>query len=136
MYEGDFADGKKIVDEVNSWSKKQTDGAINDILNEGDITSETAMLILNALVSESEWMMKFEKGETFYEEFNNRDNSKGLVEMMHQTLYGYITDGRSEGFVKHFDNNGTFVAIVPFLGTDVYDYLNLMDFSFPPEVWI
>lgn len=133
VYEGDFADGKKIVDEANSWSKKQTDGAINDILNEGDITSETAMLILNALVSESEWMMKFEKGETFYEEFNNRDNSKGLVEMMHQTLYGYITDGRSEGFVKHFDNNGTFVAIVPFLGTDVYDYLNLMDFSTLPK---
>ena len=129
FYEGDFSDSAKITTDVNNWASKNTDGAINEVVNDGEITKETAMLILNALTSGDTWSHQFESSETFYEEFNSRDNSKGLVEMMHQTLYGYINDGKSEGFVKNLTNNAVFVGIIPNLATDVYDYLNLMDFS-------
>ena len=129
FYEGDFNNAAKITTDVNSWASKNTDGAIDNVVNDGEITKETAMLILNALTSGDTWSQQFESSETFYEEFNSRDNSKGLVEMMHQTLYGYINDGRSEGFVKYLTNNAVFIGIIPNLAVDIYDYLNLMDFS-------
>lgn len=129
FFEGDFSDGQKVVNEANQWSSKQTDGAIQDVMNDGDITDETTMLILNALTAGDKWGHKFESSETYYEEFNGRDNSKTLVEMMHETEWGYINDGRSEGFIKWLENNSVFIGIVPLLGVDVYDYLNTMDSS-------
>ena len=125
--EGSFSDKNKIIKDVNAWSSKQTDGAIDEIVKDEDIKEDTIFLMLNAMTAGGEWNYQFNSKETFYEEFNCYDNTHSLVEMMHQTLFGYWSDERSEGFAKELWNGLDFVAIIPKLGVDIYDYINLMD---------
>ena len=127
IYEYDFKDGTTVVNEANSWANEKTHGAIQEIVNDSDIDESVAFLILNALALGQEWMYKFDSSQTFYEEFNNRDNSKGIVEMMHQTFVGYWHDDKAQGFSKELFNNAEFVGIIPNLGVDIYDYINTMD---------
>lgn len=125
--EGSFSEKQKIVNEVNKWSEEKTKGAINDIISEADLQDDTFLLILNALTAGGKWRIEFNPNDTFLQEFNCYDNTRKLVEMMHQTLYGYWSDGKSEGFSKALNNGSNFVAIVPNLGTDIYEYINSID---------
>ncbi len=125
--EGSFADKKKIVSEVNSWSASQTDGSIDNIVDESDLNDESFFLILNALTGGGYWDFPFDVSDTRFEEFYSRDGSKGLVEMMHRTEFGYWSDEKSEGFIKELDSGVQFVAILPNEGVDIYDYINQMD---------
>lgn len=120
----DFGDGSGIADKVNSWAARETDNAINNIVENDDFNDLTSFLILNALAAGDKWDVPFETGKTYYEEFNNYDNTKSMVEMMHQTFLGYWHDDLSEGFCKRLVNQVSVVGIVPNVGVDIYDYIN------------
>ncbi len=125
--EGSFADGQKLVEEVNQWSASHTDGSIDSIIDESDLNEESFFLILNALTGGGYWGFPFDASETRFQKFCSRDGSQGLVEMMYQTEFGYWSDERSEGFAKELDSGVIFVGILPNEGIDIYDYIDEMD---------
>ena len=125
--QGSFADRQKIVKEVNDWSSSSTDGSIDSIISESDLNDESYFLILNALTGGGFWDFPFDVSDTRLEKFNSSDGSSGLVEMMHQTEFGYWSDEKSEGFVKELDSGVRFVAILPNEGIDINDYISQMD---------
>ena len=125
--EGSFADSRKLVNEVNSWSASHTDGSIDSIIDESDLNEESFFLILNALTGGGYWDFPFDVSETRYQEFRSRDGSNGLVEMMRKTEFGYWSDEKSEGFMKELDSGVQFIGILPNEGVDIYDYINQMD---------
>ena len=125
--EGSFADSRKLVNEVNSWSASHTDGSIDSIIDESDLNEESFFLILNALTGGGYWDFPFDVSETRYQEFRSHDGSNGLVEMMRKTEFGYWSDEKSEGFMKELDSGVQFIGILPNEGVDIYDYINQMD---------
>ena len=122
--EQSFKNVSQLVNDVNNWSKKNTQDSIDKILEESDISNDTVFLLLNALAAGGEWSIPFDKTKTVYENFNNYDKTNSMVEMMHQTLSGYWSDDNSEGFIKETMTGLYFIGILPNEGIDVYDYLN------------
>ena len=46
------------------------------------------------------------------------------VSMMYSDEFGYINDGRAEGFIKNYAGNKySFAALLPNADTDIYDYI-------------
>lgn len=125
--EYDFGSGKGLADKINNWVKGNTNGNIDSLVRDDDFDETTAFLILNALSFRSEWSIPFETSNTFYEEFHNYDNSTSLVEMMHESMTGYWSDDKSQGFSKWTMNGHNLMAIVPNLNVDIYDYINQMN---------
>ena len=127
VFEDSFADKQRLASEVNQWSSRETDGGIENILDESDIKADSIILILNALTAGGNWMMQFDPGETRYEEFHGYNGSGGMVEMMHQTLYGFWETEDCTGFMKDIENGICFIALLPNEGEDIYDFINSMD---------
>lgn len=81
-----------IVTNINSWISQQTHGQISDILKEGDVTTDTVMLLINALHFKGRWAeYGFDINSTKRERFFNGKNYS-QVNMMRTT--GYFNIGR------------------------------------------
>ena len=127
IFEEDFKDGNKLVADANRWSAKQTDGAIDHILEDDEINQDSLFLILNALVSGEKWLFPFDSKDTYPELFYCHDGTVKTTDMMHQSIDGYWHDSKSEGFLKSLENGTYFLAILPNEGIDIYDYLYAMN---------
>lgn len=127
IFERDFNDPISITNEVNQWASNETEGAINNILNETDVEQDTPFLILNALASGARWTIPFDPSNNEIQPFTNYDNSITDIEMMKISMDGYWCDEQSEGFIRYLDNGASFYAILPNEGIDIYDYIENMD---------
>ncbi len=116
------------VKEINDWVKENTDGMIDSIINE--IDSATVMYLINALLFDAAWSSPYLEYQIHEDEFTAIDGTVQTVQMMkEQAHYGYINDGKAEGFVKNYYSDYAFVALLPKEGTSVYDYAAEMDLT-------
>ena len=76
---------EKTMNDINSWCDKQTKGRIKDIL-QNIPSSDSRMLLMNALYFYGAWAETFDKSNTKDDYFTNSDGSKSKVKMMHQTI--------------------------------------------------
>ncbi|XP_051761821.1 leukocyte elastase inhibitor-like isoform X2 [Ctenopharyngodon idella] len=76
------ADAARV--DINSWVEKQTQEKIKDLLAEGDVDSETKLVLVNAIYFKGNWERKFTKEETREEQFKLNKNESKLVRMMIQ----------------------------------------------------
>ncbi len=110
-----------LVKEVNKWAYERTDGMIEEIID--GIEPDSMMLLLNALLFESEW--EEEILSTYDGKFTNADGTESAVIMMTELepekTY-YISDLKSEGFVKKLTNGCSFFAILPDEGMTADEY--------------
>lgn len=83
----DFKDDRTL-DVINQWACDHTEKMITKVLNEDEFNPEAVSYLLNAIYFKGEWSMKFNKGETKKEPFNNGDK----VPMMHQECELSYTD--------------------------------------------
>lgn len=99
----DFTDSKTI-DIINSWSKKQTNGLIPNIVDKLSSVNKVAIL-LNSLYFKGIWSY-FPKKNTYDDKFRNQFDRNESVKMMKSdecTLNGFITD---EELMVEFDYGG------------------------------
>lgn len=99
----DFDDSKS-VDIINSWSKKQTNGLIPNIVDKLSSVDQLAIL-LNSLYFKGIWSY-FPKKNTYDDKFRNQFDRNESVKMMKSdecTLNGFITD---EELMVEFDYGG------------------------------
>jgi len=103
---------KATADEINLWVNENTDGMINNIID--DIPEDAIMYLINALCFDAKW-------ETPYEDYNVREgdftpeNKKiKKAEFMYSDLYSYLSDENTTGFIKNYKGGDyAFVALLP-----------------------
>lgn len=70
--------------EINRWAEEQTRGKIRDLLPSGSVTSDTGMVLVNAIYFKGEWLTPFERFSTRKQDFFKSKNKTNQVDMMHK----------------------------------------------------
>lgn len=103
-------DGQTLKD-MNNWVKQNTDGMIEEILDEIDPLA--VMYLVNTVLFDAEWENIYKKDEVSGGTFTALDGTRRTVKMMHSEEYRYLTDGKATGFIKPYKNGYSFVALLP-----------------------
>jgi len=80
---------------INNWVSKETKGKIKDILNPGDITTLTRLVLTNAIYFKGKWISEFNKQFTKDEDFYLINEKIIKVKMMFQeNKFNYFENGK------------------------------------------
>jgi len=113
---------KKAVSTINNWVSKNTDGMIDEILDE--IPSEAVMYLINAIAFDGKWEEAYKEPSVRDGEFASYGGKKQNVRMMYSEENVYINDGKAVGFIKPYkDGNYSFAALLPNEGVNIDDYI-------------
>lgn len=113
-------DDQTLAD-INGWVSVQTKERIKEMLPELD--ADAVMILLNALSFDGEWESPFEGYRTHDSLFYPATGEAQEVQMMSDTVYGYLEDGKATGFVKDYKNGYSFVALLPNEGVSMEEYV-------------
>ena len=112
----------RTVRDINNWVKSNTEGMIDQILDE--IKELDMLVLINAVVFEAEWKNVYFKGDVWKADFTDINGTVRNVEFMYSTESGYLDDGRATGFIKPYANGGySFVALLPNEGISIENYI-------------
>jgi len=82
----DFAaDTEAARQTINAWTGKQTNNRIKDLLKPGVLTSDTMLVLSNAIYFKGQWVSKFDPKKTGPAPFMLVDGKTVTVPMMHQS---------------------------------------------------
>jgi serpin B len=73
---------EEVRSEVNSWVEKETKGLIKDLLPDGSVSSETLLILANALYFKGAWKEKFDASRTKKDDFFLLNGSSVQVSFM------------------------------------------------------
>jgi len=80
---------------INAWVEKETRDKIKDLLQQGDVTSDTRLVLTNAIYFKGDWAGPFKKELTKVEPFHLTADKKADAPLMHRMgEYKYL-DGES-----------------------------------------
>lgn len=110
VYEKEF--NQKTLKEINKWVKKNTDGMIEESLNE--IPQDAVMYLINALAFDAEWAEIYETTQVRDGKFTLSNGMQQDVEYMYSDENVYLEDEKATGFLKYYrDHKYAFAAILP-----------------------
>nr|AOW41295.1 serpin-1M [Pteromalus puparum] len=102
---------------VNDWVKEKTHNKIEDIVNEDDITTDTRMLLLNAVYFKGKWAKEFKKEGTQDKIFHLDAKTEKKVPTMFASgsyVYGELPDLKAKFVELPYENKDLkMVIIVP-----------------------
>jgi len=113
-YKGGFNEVDYIGDpqgariKINDWVSKETKEKIKDILQPGDITKLTRLVITNAIYFKGKWLTEFDKEFTRDEDFYLINGQKTKVKMMYQ-----------ENRFNYYENDDLQLLEMPYKGDKV-----------------
>lgn len=120
VYKAPFDDSTRK--DINNWVKTNTDGMIEEILNE--IPEEAIMYLVNALAFEAKWASVYEEGEVHDAIFTTENGDTQEIELMYSTESKFLEDENATGFIKYYQGRKyAFVALLPNEGVAVSDYV-------------
>ncbi|XP_055923317.1 serine protease inhibitor 88Ea [Eupeodes corollae] len=86
--------------QINNWVSEVTKNEIPEILNAGDIDTETNLVLANAAYFKGQWESKFDANDTTQEVFYTSSNKQTFVDMMHKNgTYALSVDERLRAHV-------------------------------------
>ncbi|GAB7095234.1 serpin family protein [Halolamina litorea] len=87
LTEVDFVENPNgIRRSINAWVAEQTDNRIEELLPKGSITSQTALVLTNAIYFTANWLHPFDEEQTEPAPFTALDGSTSSVQMMSQDV--------------------------------------------------
>ena len=119
IYKAAFDRG--TVKDINNWVESKTDGMIDKIIEE--LNPDDIMLLLNAISFDGEWVEFYEDDQVYDTEFTDYSGNKQNVEGMYCSEYTYLEDENTTGFIKHYKNGYSFVALLPDEKIAIEDYI-------------
>uniref|UniRef100_A0A182WIX9 Serpin domain-containing protein n=1 Tax=Anopheles minimus TaxID=112268 RepID=A0A182WIX9_9DIPT len=144
-----FPNRRAVVEDVNEWAARVTDGRIRDYLAESDVDVNAELMLLNALQMRANWAQKFAIDRTVGETFHFR-NGPAEVQMMSVSLevlyyaqpkfhavqlpYSEESDLTMWIFVPHRD--GTFEELFELLTVDLLDELETSAMPKMVDLWL
>lgn len=70
---------------INQWVEEQTNNKIKDLIPPGAITTDTRLVLTNAIYFKGEWILQFDKKNTTEEDFRASPGNTVKVQMMRLT---------------------------------------------------
>jgi len=116
LTELDFvADTEGARKTINGWVEDRTNKKIQELLAKGMLTSNTCLVLTNAIYFKAGWAEPFEKAATKEADFHLTGGGTVKVPMMHQTAdMGYVAgDGFDVVSMPYLEHQATLVAFVP-----------------------
>lgn len=122
------------LDDINAWCKRYTDGLIDKMIDE--ISDDDVMYLVNALVFDAKWEVKYEKENVNDGVFTNYGGGVKTVQMLSSGEQVYISSGSARGFAKNYAGGRySMVGLLPDEGMDVYDYIDSLTGGEWLEIW-
>lgn len=84
--------GEAAREVINGWVEDQTETRIKDLLPPGSLTSDSRLVLTNAIYFKANWLNQFDVASTLDEVFHAPTGDR-TVSMMHQTLEADYTEG-------------------------------------------
>lgn len=120
LYQAPF--DASTVKDINDWVRENTDGMIQDILN--DIQPEDIMYLVNALAFDAEWQSIYGEHQIRNGIFTAADGTEQVAEMMSSEEHCYLEDESATGFLKYYaEGSYAFVALLPNEGISTAEYI-------------
>ncbi|XP_017878948.1 antichymotrypsin-2-like isoform X4 [Ceratina calcarata] len=114
----DFAKNVEAAQIINAWVEQNTNNLIKDLIQAGDLSSDTAMVLVNAIYFKGKWQHKFDAQFTEDRPFHiTKDTTKNVPTMFRRGDYRY-------GVLS--DMNAKFVEI-PYKGQELSMVIILPD---------
>ena len=83
----DMSEPKSVVDGVNAWANKTTEGTIPNLLSASAITPQTRMLLCNSLYMNLPWEYGFKPRSTFENTFTDKNKVETRLKFMFKMGY-------------------------------------------------
>ena len=80
-----FADSENSRQTINTWVEKQTEKKIVDLIPDGFLSSDTQLVLTNAVYFHGNWAEQFNREYTKDQDFQLNTTAKVKVPMMHRT---------------------------------------------------
>jgi serpin B len=109
MVLADYGDPERVREDINAWVDDRTEGKIDELLKEGQLTSLTVMAVVNAIYFKADWAKAFDPKLTQRQPFYRADGTVVQAPMM--TL-------PKTKLRMSFDAQGTLLEL-PYRGDDV-----------------
>ncbi|MBW2256513.1 MAG: serpin family protein [Deltaproteobacteria bacterium] len=110
---------------INDWVEDQTKGKIEDLLQPGVITSDTRLVLTNAIYFKADWASQFDEGDTYDGAFTLADGLQVITPLMNQELefQAGAFDGVSVAKLPYQDDEVSMVLLLP----DAHDGLPALE---------
>jgi serpin B len=96
--------------EINKWVEQKTKGKIKGVIGPGQLTSDTRLILCNAIYFKGKWQNQFKTGETKPMDFHVNTNQTVTVPMMRQ---------KSRFKMTYNDDDSVEMLELPYSGTDL-----------------
>ncbi len=120
VFETEFNSGG--VNSINNWVKDKTSGKIPKIVD--GLDNDTAMVLVNALHFKARWSDSFSENATKRRKFTNANGKKVDVDMMYSRESQYLQGENCTGFIKHYEGDYSFAALLPSEDISVEEFLS------------
>lgn len=124
----DFSDPQPVVDEINRWCAENTNGLIDNIIN--DIPAETVALLANALYFKDQWCLPFDEEATVNGNFNGATGICSAKMMNTKELLSYTEGADFQAVNKMLSGLFSVWFVLPTESISVDDFMQ----QFNPEV--
>lgn len=128
VYQADIykaAFDENTLKDINTWVSKETEGRIENILNE--VPKDAVMYLINALAFDAEWKDVYEENQIRDGEFFVSDEETRNVSFMYGEEEWYLQDENAIGFVKPYKEGYSFVALLPKEEISVQEYVKTLN---------
>ena len=117
----DFASPAQIAARINDWARRSTNGFIDNVMDEDEISEDAAAFLMNALYFKAKWAGReddplFREEYTGDEQFTLTDGRTKTVQMMRNS--------RNHAYAEM---DGFKVLALPYAGSKYYMYIVLPD---------
>ncbi len=121
IYKSKF--NEDTLNDINAWVKTNTDGMIENIIDE--IPESAIMYLINAISFDAEWEEIYKDINVNEGEFFNLDGSISKVDFMTSQEQKVIELDTATGFIKPYKNNEySFIGLLPNKGIDLSQVSN------------
>ena len=126
-YVNDRKGAQKII---NTWVVEKTDNCIQNLVNETNLSSDSRLVIVNAVYFNCKWENKFDVNETFDEDFYSDDKTVECPMMNKMAKYSY-TENESFQAIDIPYKGGVFSMLVflPVKGVSLSEFEKQFDFK-------
>ena len=116
MFDVDFAtETEKARTAINKWVEQKTNSKIKDLIGEGVLTTDTRLVLTNAIYFKSDWAHKFDATNTRKRDFAVSKDKKVQADMMWQSEHlGYCKDDSAAVLsVPYKDDELSMLVVLP-----------------------
>ena len=113
---------ENTINDINSWVNVNTDGLINEIIN--NIDPNEVLYIVNTVLFDAIWSEPYVEHDIERDGiFTNIYGESQSVEFMHSKEGLLLDDGMATGFIKTYADGYSFLALLPNIDVPIESYI-------------